>query len=613
MAIQIGGVVSGIDTDSVIQQLLEVDNRIKKKLEDKKTGVQSVKDLYGELNTQLLNVKSEADNLLLSSTFQKRSAATTDSTVLGVSASDGATAGTYVIQIDNLATNSVRQSTAQINSRKSRTTTGEMVGGSSTVTLTNPFATAGFDTAPDGNTRVVITTDAATYTSSALNTYATVQAFMDEVNAHAADVTLSYDTTTDKFTLRRDTAAGTLQIEDDDNGGAGVTPGFFSTAGMFRTGDAFNTTITVNESEQGVTVGGALSDTSASNVETALAANGTLTLNGVSISYATTDTLTTIISKINNVSGSTGVSGFYDSTLDKVVLRAVTEGPKSIAMSETGGNLITVLKLGTNATTVKGEQAKFYINGSATTDLIKSDTNTYIFNGITINLKKDGDNDEAAPGDAGDASATITVTQDVESVSTSIKNFVTAYNDYAQFVADNASYDPVTASGGKLFGDSLLYSIDARFKRMLFQPQAELVDTHELLAQLGITLGALNTADANKLVVDDAKLANAIATNVTAVEALFGRKNAGSATKTRGIADELSDYLKELTKFQGILDIRENGLDSQIRDIDDQIEREDDRLLRVEESLRRQFNAMEIALAKLNSEGATIAQRLSNL
>lgn len=634
MTIQLGGLVSGLDTDTVIQQLLDVDSRIKKNLEKRKTGFQEKKDLFDTFNTKLLSFKTQSDAMLLSGTFQKRSAASTDNNIVSASVADGAAPGTYSILIDNLATSSTRQSTAKINTNLSRRSTSAVSPGTTPVDLTDSFAnniTRGLlPSTLNPATTVTVDSDGDTnFTSAALSTYSSVQSFLDAINNFDYDsaagtqshVNAYYDSTNDRFVIERknNAGAGALSIQD-----SAMSTGFFTNVGLMTSAESPGP-VAIATNASGLNVNALLKNL---NTDTAVASgqNSSFKLNGVSISYNTdTDTLQNLIDRINNNTATTGVVAFYDQSIDRLSFRRTSEGPQTITLDTTAIDTAFLfsgatprLKMTTSTGFTNGEQAKFFINETtdlASATLITADSNTYTFNGITINLKRDGNNSGTANITTApvDPSATVTVTQDVASVSTVIKSFVTAYNDIAQFYVDNASFDQATKKGKKLFGDSLLGSVDSKLKRLLFQPQSSLTSTHQLLAQLGIQLGDFNSEDKNKLVVDDTQLNSAIASNAPAVEQLFGRSTTGSLIKNAGIAYDISNYITELTKFKGLVDIREDGITTQITDVDKSIAREDDRLTKMETSLRRQFRDMETALSRINSQGASVVQQLSRL
>lgn len=600
MAIQLGGVISGMDTDDIIRQLLDIEAANKTKLEKKKETVQGTKDLFGELDTKLLAFKAESDKLLESSTFRKRTVASSNTDSATATVTDGAAIGVFNITVDNKATQSRRQSSAVVSLSESVRSTSPVTASTNAVDLTKSFAAAGFDSTLNTASTVSITTSAGVYNSAALSTYGSVQNFLDEINASAAGVRMWYDSANDRFNLEvKNNLVTTIDDLQDTVGN------FFSEVNIATGNPAGG----VNQA--GLNTGAKLKDL---NTDVAIASgSGSFKINGASINYNTaTDTLQNLIDRINSSQSSTGVVAFYDQSLDKLVLSRQTEGPQQIDIDVTNDTQGVMgangLKISSAATTA-GDQAVFFINGN----MITSDSNTYTFNGVTINLTGDGDADNTEDVGAGDASTTITVTQDTSSVSTAVKAWVDAYNEIVGFYETNARYDSSSKTAGKLFGDSLVNSVDAKMKRLLFQSQPQLVDTHELLAQLGIQLGDYDTDEANKLVVDDAKLTDAIASNPSAFEELFGRSRTGGLIKNAGIAYDVSDYIKELTKFNGLIDVKEQYFTDQITGIDDRIFNEEDRLATQEATLRRQFSTMEQALAKLNAEGASISQQLSRL
>src|SRR3990167_394500 len=244
MPIQLGGIISGVDTDDVIQKLMEVDARNKTVLETRKTNIESIKDLFATFQTKLLTLKGESDTLQLSSTFQKRSTASTDTSVVTASAADGATHGTYAILVDRLATQSSNQSTAQVNTNISRRSTIAVSPGTSPVDLTKSFAdniSAGLlPSTLDTSTTVTVTTDVAARTTAALSTFSNVQAFIDDINNNLATANFYYDSTNDRFVVERknNAGAGTLSLANSAPG-AGLV-GFWSAANIATGATASN-------------------------------------------------------------------------------------------------------------------------------------------------------------------------------------------------------------------------------------------------------------------------------------------------------------------------------------------------------------------------------------
>ena len=93
------------------------------------------------------------------------------------------------------------------------------------LTISGPWSGANlqFRSAVDGT--ITISTSVGSFTSNNISTYANVQAMINAVNASAADVTIEYDVSTDKFTLRSN-APGDMMLQQTG------TFGFFSAANI---------------------------------------------------------------------------------------------------------------------------------------------------------------------------------------------------------------------------------------------------------------------------------------------------------------------------------------------------------------------------------------------
>ena len=109
--ISFGGLASGLDTDSIIKSLLAVERRPIQLLESRKAGFKKQKTLLGDFKAKLDALFDAAKKLRLSSTLLEFDAATNDEDkYLSASATSGAVAGSYEIQIDSIAAARVRKS-----------------------------------------------------------------------------------------------------------------------------------------------------------------------------------------------------------------------------------------------------------------------------------------------------------------------------------------------------------------------------------------------------------------------------------------------------------------------------------------------------------------------
>lgn len=103
----IDGLISGLDTTTIITQLMATESQGKTALQKKVTDQQSVNTAFQSLNTMVANIQNAATDLTKNSTWQ---AAKATSSFDGVTAtaSAGTMAGEYAITVQHLATAHIR-------------------------------------------------------------------------------------------------------------------------------------------------------------------------------------------------------------------------------------------------------------------------------------------------------------------------------------------------------------------------------------------------------------------------------------------------------------------------------------------------------------------------
>ncbi|MCD4783770.1 MAG: flagellar filament capping protein FliD [Candidatus Eremiobacteraeota bacterium] len=100
----VGGLISGLDTNDIITQLMDIERRPIVALESKKTETTSQLSAWRELNTRIQALKIYSDKLTKESTFQVRTATTSHEDILTVSASSGTNTSSFTITVKSLAT-----------------------------------------------------------------------------------------------------------------------------------------------------------------------------------------------------------------------------------------------------------------------------------------------------------------------------------------------------------------------------------------------------------------------------------------------------------------------------------------------------------------------------
>ncbi|MDR1811769.1 MAG: flagellar filament capping protein FliD [Candidatus Fibromonas sp.] len=104
-ALSVGGLVSGLDTNSIIAQLTAIEqNKVTRELQ-KKDKAQSTLDQFKELQTRLSNLAAKASGLALPNKFSAFKATSNYEDYATVSGKDGATPGNYNLKINQLASN----------------------------------------------------------------------------------------------------------------------------------------------------------------------------------------------------------------------------------------------------------------------------------------------------------------------------------------------------------------------------------------------------------------------------------------------------------------------------------------------------------------------------
>lgn len=119
MAIRMSGMVSGLDTESIIKSLMEVQTTKKTKVENAKTKHEWKQEKWAELNTKIYNFYTNtASKLRLQGSFNTKKATSSNDSKVGLSASTSAVNGTSTLQINQLASSQYVTS-AKLNDVKS--------------------------------------------------------------------------------------------------------------------------------------------------------------------------------------------------------------------------------------------------------------------------------------------------------------------------------------------------------------------------------------------------------------------------------------------------------------------------------------------------------------
>lgn len=138
MAVRMTGMISGLDTDSLIQSLVEAQKLKNKKTVDKKTKLEWTQDKWKELNTKLYSLyTTEVNKLTLQSSYLTKKASISDETKLEVKAGATAPIGSQEIEIKELASSGYLTGSELDSSITKASTLADLgITGSATLNLT---------------------------------------------------------------------------------------------------------------------------------------------------------------------------------------------------------------------------------------------------------------------------------------------------------------------------------------------------------------------------------------------------------------------------------------------------------------------------------------------
>jgi len=243
-----------------------------------------------------------------------------------------------------------------------------------------------------------------------------------------------------------------------------------------------------------------------------------------------------------------------------------------------------------------GQNAVLTINGidieASSNDL------SNVITGLSLTLHKIGE-------------STITVTKDADKIAEKVEAFVKAYNDVITTIKSN------TAKGKTLQGDATLRSLES-YLNGIFNREVGDENSSGLryLFEIGLEIDKGVTSSSSMtgtIKFDKENFKAALAEKPDEVYQLFAMDDADHPNKS-GIARQFKDSLMEWTRSgSGILAAKIEGYDSQIAFVKKQMESMEARLTLKEEQLKKQFAAMETALASLQSQQSWLMSQISSL
>lgn len=606
------GLVSGLDTDSLVESLTSASRaKIAKSqqkvqtMEWKQAAYRNVSKTLKEFQSKYLDVLSTTN--FRSASFYNTIKSSSASTKISVSSTSAASAGNITInKITQLATNQTVTGTD---------TATKPLSGSGAVEIGDLLAgleteSKSFLLKMDGQVRT-ITLDAA-FKTAVEQPGVSIQSFEAALQTKIDDA-FGKKSNGDPLIKVSMSAGGVLDLKAS---GSQLTVNALNndnvTLGKLKLSDGQTDRISTTKT---------LADI-ASSLEIPLTGDEfNFSINGKQFNFKSTDSLSAVISKVNT--SDAGVTMAYSSITDKFTLTSKVSGAgDNIKVTETPGGLMESLGLaGAGAKKTDGLNAELIVNNQS----IVRTSNSIEVDGVKIELLEKSEE-----------AITISSKADSTSLKDTIKSFVTDYNNMIEMmnklVKENAdsNFPPLTedqkadmsekeienwekkAKVGLLQNDSILKGIASKMQSMIY---GSAVSGGISLNDLGIT--SAGYSENGKLKIDEAKLATALETKGTAIQELF-------TTEKTGIAQQLNEIINGAAKTTGAKGSRGSliemaGYDSTLSDtensITDSVTKTNKSITELKAKLKTEetyywgkFSALETALQQLNSQSSILSQ-----
>ena len=133
--VSFGGLVSGLDTDTIVSQLIALEHRPIDLLDEQQTNDENLLSVFQELNSKFLSLKTQAETLNEAEIFQAVTVTSSDDTILIGTGGSSLNTGVYTIEVTQLAQTHELSSDPFTDGTSSLKRSGDLVINGKTITL----------------------------------------------------------------------------------------------------------------------------------------------------------------------------------------------------------------------------------------------------------------------------------------------------------------------------------------------------------------------------------------------------------------------------------------------------------------------------------------------
>lgn len=645
MAIRMTGLISGMDTESMVKELVAASSTKVDKVKQEKQLLEWKKEAWSSLNTKIYNFyKTEVSSMRLASSFKSKKANVSDETKVSIKAGSNAANGTHSVSVKQLASSAYLTGTNIKAAGKTFTDYSRVSGSTNFADMTD---TAGNNLGLAGQTITIKAGNAVLndLTFELGGTGDNGVANLDELNKKIKE-TKGYEN------LQASYEDGQLIFTNSSahDNGSGTTIGeiyHIESAALGLSGE-----VSYKDEENGVTSKlTGISDMRYKNEFTSANISSATKLADMGIKVGTTFTINgkdfvvdeeTSIADFTSGLSKMGVNANFDANQGRFYINASATGADyDFELTSTDAAALGILGLdkSAGATKVDAQDAIIEYNG---VEYIGS-SNTFELNGLSITAKGvTGVYDKTTGVFTNNSPINVTVGSDVDGIYDTIKNFVKKYNELIDemntlYNESKSDYDPLTDEERSQLSDTQIEQWEKKAKQGILR-RDETINTllssmrsilnggitvtdkdgnekRYSLASLGIVTG--DYSEKGKLHImgdeDDAEYAsetNKLKEALNNSPEIFSQFFVGDKDNP-GIGAQLYN---SLTKAMGRTETSRSltfyndiTLEDQIDDKDDDIDKWEEKLQKLEDKYYDQFAAMEAAMAKLQSQQSYIS------
>lgn len=674
MTMRMTGLISGLDTETLITQMISGHKTKVENAQKEQTKLKWKKEAWASLNTKLYSFYTGAlSNFKSVGTYKAKKVESTDESKIKVSSSNSAVNGVHTVSVKQLASSAYLTGASLLG--KAYNTTSYVAAENADVKLSDLKDSKGYDLALDGKSFEISykTTDADGQETTVTKTITaqagadgTLQSVIDNMNQSLKDeginMTVNYNASKGALEFVNNTAQ---EVKDTDGNVTGYEGGIDYT---LKTADD-DAAKALGISEDGVTVSRQTSDigdniltmNSAFHVktvsDTAAAVTGSTKLTDMGIASGTTYTMTvgsgsdaktytytidqtTTLKSLAAQFSKMGITASYDEKQGRFFVNSAESGA-AYDFTLTADDADAVAKLGldaASATKIDASDAIIVYNGAT----FQQSSNNFSLNGLNFTINDVTVTKDDQGNVIKDNPIRMTVSTDTDTIYKAVKDFVKEYNALIKemstlYNAESArDYNPLTSDEKENMSDTEVEEWEKKIKdsllrrddtissllssmRTTLNKSVEYTGTdgstkRYSLASFGINTGKWNEYGQLHINGDseDSEYKDYDDKLRTAIE-----NDPDALIQTlSGLGSELYTNFQKAMKSSDLSSAltfyNDKQMDKEISSYDDKIKKLQQKMNDAEDRYYKQFAAMESALAELQSNQSSLSSLFGN-